>query len=584
MPDTATVRVRTSDGHIWDIPRENLPLAKIKFGAVEMPPEKKETPFSVEIGKEVTRGMGFDPEKAERMELDLAGHRHPLRGALELANQFMKGGSKWMESVAKDPFKIAEPVESVATGVEKGMEGVWKSLTEDDDPSMRKVALALARLTGASSMALAGSEKGETFRAPVRAALELPKKVGEVPKAVSREVLGVTAKDIEKARKPVEERATTARTQAKNKYGESVTAADRAKIAQSRLEGQRTSFERLKDRLAEQTTENLDKAERAEKASLDTRYGDFRRQFLGVSEAHPNGLVQSNLSAVAEAVLDAKKNILKGSSTSVPIFNDILGRIKDMVETPEGDLKPVAGEMIPTDQLRGYVTELNDRIYDAELPHDVRNALKSVVAKADAEVLRSIQDTSGPQVAGLYGKLKADYTDYMETWRDRSSGSPLPAIQRILHQPMTTKRGIPVYREIGKILEGKKGEKALAVIARKRGFGADPNLAARFRWAGEHLEGLPKSAGKIPKVERPDLGDIEHFDAEKFVRETAEGRAKSISRWGTAGAIAWMIRDILHGNIPSAPLVAAPVVQHFLMRAMTSPKFLKWIMEGVQVQ
>jgi hypothetical protein len=615
MPnDSPEVVMHKPGGRNYVFPRQSMNALKARgwMEVTQAEDEEKKTPFSVEFGKEVTRGMGFDPEKAERMELDPSGHRHPVRGALELANQFMKGGAKWMESVAKDPFKITEPIEATATGVEKGLSGVWKELTEDDDPSIRKLGFALARLAGASSVALAGSEKGETFRAPVRAAMELPGKVGEIPKAVSREVLGVTAKDVEKARKPVEQRAaelraaheekvSQARTknraayeaeeaEKKSEYAKEVGKAEKERIEQSKIEGQRASLEAVQERYSKQIAGNLDKAEKMEKLSLDSEWEDFRKRVLGVSKEAPNGTLQSNLTAVGKAVLDAKKAIVKGSDTNIPIFKDLMGRFSEMVDTPEGAV-PLEGQMIPTDQLRGYIRELDDKIYGSELPADIRNAMKHVSEVANREVESAIKDVHGKTTAAAYRALKDRYADYLETWKDKSSGSPVPKIRALLREPISTRRGVPVYREVADILRGKDGEKIIATLARKRAFGADTSTIAKLRSAAQKLKELPSpkevSRPQRPepatsaKIEAPKPPDIEKFDADKFIRDAAESRAKSISRWGTAGAIAWMIRDMVHGNIPSPGLVAAPVVQHFLMRAMTSKKFLDWITEGI---
>ena len=560
------------DGSQWAIPRENLIRAKAR-GAVEITEAKKKTPFLTQIESELGKGMGFDVERIQHF-----GGASEGKQMLEAANQIMKGGAKWMEQTAKDPFHFIDPIESMATGIEKAGGGVWKALTEDD-ASLRNLALRLARLTGAVAPVLGAAEGGEGVKGPVRAVAKIPEKVAEGPKGIAREVIGATEKDVEKARKPIEQKAQEVRAAHKEKVSKAIAEHGTERIEQSKIEGQRASLEAVQERYSKQIAENLDKAEKMEKLSLDSEWQDFRAKVLGVSKEAPNGTLQSRLTPVGEAVLKAKETIVKGSDTNIPIFKDLMGRFSEMVDTPEGPV-PLENQMIPTDQLRGYIRELDDKIYGSDLPSDVRNAMKHVSEVANKEVEASIEDVHGKVAKKAYENLKDRYSDYMETWNDKSSGSPVVKIKSLLREPISTRRGVPVYREVADVLRGKDGEKILATLARKRAFGADTSTIAKLRSAATKLKELPQPK-EVGKFEPPQAPDIEHFNVDEFVEKAADSRAKSLARWGTIGAMAWAIRDLVHGQMPSPMLLAAPAAQHVLSKLLTNPKFLKWVTEGL---
>lgn len=570
-PQSATVKVRMPDGSQWSIPRENLIRAKAR-GAVEVPEEKK-TSFLTQVETELGKGLGFDVERIQRY-----GGASEGKQMLEAANQFMKGGAKWMERSAKDPVHLADPIYDLVTNIKNADVGVWKALTEDD-ASLRNLALRLARLTGAVAPAIGGASGGEGVKGPVRAIAKIPEKVMEAPKGAARELIGATEKDVERARRPVEQKAEELRAAHKEKVSKAIAEHGTEKIEQSKVEGQRASLEAVQERYAKQVAENLDKAERMEKLSLDSEWQDFRARVLGVSKEAPNGTLQSNLTAVGKAVLEAKKAIVKGSDTNIPIFKDLMGRFSEMVDTPEGAV-PLEGQTIPTDQLRGYIRELDDKIYGSNLPSDVRNAMKHVSEVANKEVESAIEDVHGKAAKRAYENLKDRYSDYMETWNDKSSGSPVVKIKSLLREPISTRRGVPVYREVADVLRSKDGEKIIATLARKRAFGADTSTIAKLRSAAEKLKELPKPK-EVGKFEAPKAPDIEHFNVDEFVEKAAESRAKSLARWGTIGAIAWAVRDLVHGQVPSPMLLAAPAAQHVLSKLLTSPKFLKWVTEGL---
>jgi hypothetical protein len=520
-------------------------------------------------------------------------------------------------TTASKGLKTAVGAAETGTGAAFGAEGVKEAATEHKDENW----------LDAIERRLSGLGQGVMGLAPVGHALGPSVKEGA--KTGSRELLGIGDKSVARERSAVEtanaeklKQNTEAQSQArakargeyeageaerkaeagkaKKKFAEETAAAAKEKVVQSKADTARRSYEDLRDRHAESTSENLDKAEKTEKLSLDARYEDFRKKVLGVSKEFPNGTLEADLSPVGEAVVNARKNILKGSAESIKQFNDILGKLKDFVETPEGDLTPVPGQKITADQLHGYVTELNEKLYDSGVSGDIRDALKHVRDAAENSVTDSIGKAHGKTAVKAYSELKGDYNDYMDTWRDVSSGSPLPNIRKLLRQPMATKRGIPVYREVADILEGSKGEKALAVIARKRAFGADPALAAKLRKAGEKLSSLPKPK-EVKPVERPEMPkeptstkyevpapkETKPFNAEQFRREKIGDKAQSLSNlsmWDIAGLSTGaeeVLRGVLGGNTAGlergAALFSIPIVKRLLARGLSKESIIEWL-------
>src|SRR6266850_2777970 len=638
-----TVTVRMPSGKMWDIPRENLVKAKT-LGAIEVESKEKKPSGFNEFSMEVTRGMGLDPEKIRS-----AYGKDRMRGQWnEIMEQLNAQMGKWAKATAKDPFHIADPVLSVAGGVESGISDLWKQLTEDDKQDPAKLRAAFGRLLGSTSMLASGAERGGA----VREIAELPSKAvetaGKGVKEGARSMLGAGEKVVEKAKTAAEEAAakkTAEYTEKKAKYDEKVAEAKaeheakmaekqakhdadvveakaaheaklgaaeqslsgrvsreaHARLKESRLNAATKKLTSARDQLVKETSKNLDAAETAERKSLDARYEDFRRKVLGVTPETPNGTLQANLSPIGEAVLDAKKNILKGSRTNITIFNDIMGRLKDLVEGPEGEPRPLEGQMIPTNQLRGYFKELGDKIFDSEVPGDVRRALDHVREASQNEIKSSIKDVHGQGALEVYDKLSEDWAGYKRVWYDRTSGSPLPRILKTMRAPVALHEGVNMEGQIADLLSRKHaGQSITTLLARKSQFGARPELVARLMAVSKKLAGLPDLYETIPvakyprfpgefkpaerpiiepfkeKAEPPEKPQIEPFNAEKFRKDVMSNDLHRLARWGNIGVMVYALREISQGKMPSPELLTYPIVQHLVTRALEG-KPLDWL-------
>lgn len=574
---------------------EQLSALKTKLSALAGPPKKAP---GYEFGKEVTRGMGFDVDKIERIAATPEGGISNKRELLEMLNEIMKGGASQMERIAKDPFKIAEPIESVARGVEKGTGRVWKSLTEDDW-NLGNFERATGELMGALANVGAGAEKGKPIRtvagAPVEVAKFAGRQAAETAKRTGREFLGISEPAERAAREEshVEAREElgkfkekelaaqekdAAKTEAvRGKKAGEVREAQAERIQRSKLETKKSGLGVLKDRVAEKVAQNLDLAEKAEQASLNKRYAPFNK----VIDAG-----KFDLAELENAIGESRKEIFKGTVQNEPIFNSILSRIKNKIEETSGETHAVPGEnMINGSQLRGYISELGNEMFkNTELPADVYKGLKNVRETAKAMVQDYVDDAMGKQGGEAYRQLQRDWANYEQTWYDRSSGSPL---RNALKTIRTTGRNVSVYREVAnQLLREVKGEQALQWLGKKKQFGANPDLVAQLRRVDKEMKGV-KVPGEVAEVQPPTLpkptevkpSEPTPFNPEQWRRQTIRDIAKPLGRptgWDVA-AIGYALREVLHGKFPFG--LTYPIGKRVLNYLVNNPKVLDWLVK-----
>ena len=420
-----------------------------------------------------------------------------------------------------------------------------------------------------------------------KAATEAPGKVFRQamyggPKAVSEAIEKVASKNapkIEEYNKSVQ--------QAKEELAGKQKA--RAETIQSNEQLERTKQNLENDRrdTANRIVKNLDEAVQKERNELDARYKDYNQKVMGVSAENPNGTMTSHLAGVADAIDYAKKNILKGSATSISVFRDIMGRIKEVVEEPDGSLKPVEGKNdIPATQLQGYVRELQDSIYDHYgVPGDVREAIKHVTAAAKNEVATSIRDTHGNSAVEIYNKLSEDWSEYKRVWFDRSSVNALPVVRKFLQDINRVKSGLEVRESIAKLLRGEKGANIEKLLNSKTKWGANPNLIRRFLAIEEVLDKFdkPKKVPIEPEADLPKAPKLLEFNVEEFVRDARESRIKTINKYGVWAAGIWALHDVLNGRNPTTAIASIPSTL-FLEHILRKPAIMKWLLKDMPTE
>ena len=599
MPNDQDITV-----HIEGLPPMHFPLgtsqdviqSAVKKQVASKQPPKKAPGY--EFGKEVTRGMGFDVDKIERIAATPEGGISNKRELLEMLNEIMKGGAGFMERVAKDPFKIAEPVEAMATGVEKSLGRVSKSLTEDDW-NFGNFERATGELMGALANVGAATEGGKPVRkiagAPVEVAKFAGRQAAETAKRTGREFLGISqpaekaarTESVELAQKELgkfKEKSLEAqkkdieRTEAvRGKKAGEVREAQAERLQRSKLETKKSSLGVLKDRVAEKVAQNLDLAEKAEVASLNKRYAPFNR----VIDAG-----KFDLAELESAIGESRKEIFKGTVQNEPIFNSILSRIKNKIEETSGETHAVPGEnMINGSQLRGYISELGNEMFkNTELPADVYKGLKNVRETAKSIVQDYVDDAMGKQGGEAYRQLQRDWANYEQTWYDRSSGSPL---RNALKTIRTTGRNVSVYREVAnQLLREVKGEQALQWLGKKKQFGANPDLVAQLRRVDKEMKGV-KVPGEVSEVQPPALpkptevkpSEPTPFNPEQWRRETIKDIARPLGRptgWDVA-AIGYALRELVKGKFPWG--LTYPVGKRVLQYLTENPRVVDWLVK-----
>jgi hypothetical protein len=556
--DTPDVTMRAPSGKQYTVPRGNLAKARA-MGWSEVTPTakpevKKENLFDV-FSVETARGMGLDPEKIQRI-----GGKSTGKQALEAGREVTKNIGDWMTRVGKDPFKVMEPFHAAASGLEKGVGDVSKVLTEEDRNSpdfMKNLVGAGGRLTGSAAMTAAGIEAPE--------AAKIPGSVAEGVKAIP-EGAGNFAR---KTSRSIADRDPAAVAEAAKKVATREAASSKIAESNTKLEAAKTQLQQRAQSSGKALTENLNKTIDTIKTAFDSEYGDFDAKVLGKTAQNPKGTLQAELSPLAQSVKDAQANLITGSEESIKQFKSILGRLsKDYLDVGEGQLGIAPGQKIPAADLRGYITEMESKIYDSNLEPDVRQAVKSVVESGKKELGSTIQRNFGPGIADAFKDLNSRYSDYLRDWRDPSKVNPLPNLRNILLEGVV--RNNPAIQvDLASKIPASKVQAATALLEKYRKFGANPDILKDYRQALEQMKALPKSL-KVPEV-KP-------FDSQQFIREGVASRMRTMGHWGTGMAIVSFILDILHGNAGAMMTAAERVAAVQVLKGMlTGDKFLDWV-------
>jgi hypothetical protein len=219
----------------------------------------------------------------------------------------------------------------------------------------------------------------------------------------------------------------------RNKYMTDLQDARQSATAKSAAESEATTkqkgltklggpvYQRLQG-MADKVTDNVNQLWTNVRARNTANWGALR---IATGDA------TANLAPVQQAIVDAQQNILKGSPENLKIFNNILaeGQPKGgaFIDGESGLTPAISSESIPVDDMRGYMTEIGDKLYSGgEVPGDVRRALKAVSDAGDKEVSR-VYDAAGQ--GKTYRSLKADYAQYAGDFLDHDG-----ALYKLLHQ------------------------------------------------------------------------------------------------------------------------------------------------------
>ena len=393
-------------------------------------------------------------------------------------------------------------------------------------------------------------------------------------------------------------------------------------------------YQRLKGMVDRVATEDVPKLEKTVRQAYNARWGAWREAM---------GDAEGNFSPVQQAVVDAESDILKGSPENIAIFRNILKEGEDPLlsqasvfrKKPGVDVKSVLGGehmtargqerllaslreagiedidegfptvgpgenvTLPIDQIRGYGTELQSKMFRGGFSGDVYRALKHVQEAANREVERVAQ--SKGQLA-TYRQLKSDWSQFLGDFLD-SDGS----LNKLKNAANADSRL--------NLISGSEGENIISALGRYSKFlpkdasGQTPiDIAGRTRSLVHQLSALPSGSKppmrgelparpearpepalpappvpkempefKPPQMKDVPVDDIVPFDLPKFVEERVNKRAEQIGMAGHTLLAYWVIRDIFHGQVPSPQMLAVPLVQAQIRRYLTSPRFIQKI-------
>jgi hypothetical protein len=261
-----------------------------------------------------------------------------------------------------------------------------------------------------------------------------------------------------------------------------------------------------------------EEAEYQPHGKLDVAYDQIRKATAGKTVAPK---------LLADAVTKAEGK-LKGSSESIKIFRDILSKAEDADENPdviktrtEGDVpkghplyqilldmqrEEKGGETAPPadfSQLRGYYSELGEKLAGGNLPGDVYQALRSLQDDIGG-MAQKMANESG--VGTKFSQTQGLYRQYMETFREAAgpnhSGSPIA---------QALDAADPAYA-IKPLMAEETAQRVRNMLTTfdppTEGQGGAGKLFDSFRQTTREFEGLGKpinvpEAPKPPKLEEP---------------------------------------------------------------------------------
>lgn len=462
-----------------------------------------------QFSMDVTRGMGFDPEKI-RSAYRSGGTFGQVK---ELGGEVFSGLKDFAGRVVMDPFHIVDPLHAMASSLTGG-------LGLPDKPGEGFHTPVPGQAVGAAANILGGAEAAERVPKPSVSG-----------KAVVRDLLGVGEKDVQgftkkaaEKQEAAHEKAVAKVEKAKENYAgavadvlkkraEASAKETAAKTKQEALASKHGPVYKRMNEMADTAQQHISQIEQKVGEAEGKKWSEF-------SERMENAPVKTQ--GIVDTINDVQKNVLTGES--LPIFRQILTEVtKD--EAPEfidtaGGLVP-KGTEIPLNLARRFYTKIGRKLGGSELPRDVTRALAKVSDSLDSGITESVATKGGPEALRDYRKLQADWKQYRQTFSDRDS----PLRKVVEAKDPSTKTG-PIV--------GETGARAIEYLGRYRNMGAQPELLGKIRALHKALKELPGGGGKLPATaERPALPEVpakKTVSPEEARQTMLEGKASSFSR------------------------------------------------------
>jgi len=391
----------------------------------------------------------------------------------------------------------------------------------------------------------------------------LPRVIGALPESARtalRNVTNTAPSDVAKAVKTASKaneiktervadinarRAETHETKVKAIQEQNANAAAHAEEINKSAAETATKKGQLARQVKEQSArlvERVRTVQRATKAKLDKSYAEIRKAAQG----------QSVPAADLRSAVETAQSKIKGSSESIKQFKDILSKAPEEdgaveyqgAQIPKGHpLYDVLTEGIEPagpiafDDLRGYYSELGEKLAPGNLLPDVYQALKSL-----QESIGKMQENLATK-AGVGAKFKttqAAFHDYMQTFRESAgpnhSGSPIAAALQAKDPAFAIK---PLTAEES---AGRVRNMLTRFDPPVNGQGGAGKLFDNFRDVTRQYEGIeepkgvakalttPKPIPTAPKTLEPKLNTLTRESLESVKRENALEAARKMEK------------------------------------------------------
>src|SRR5271166_2924057 len=568
-------------------------MSKAQQGTIDRAYQEQQSPNLGTKAHGFVRGLysaipGLGPLLERAGEQTEAGHYKGAAGTMTpiLAGQVLKSPAvedlavRGAEKVAEIPGKVVEGIKEAPPTIVQNISGAKHTVNKAERAAGEAV----------QDRAKEVAEQREAKEIRDKETLEANKKFQ------NESLTEAKSKDLAATQKQITETKAKAKEFQENLAKKHKTEAENAQLVAQRKNLQQTVAQKTK-----QFTDNTNQVLAKAKESFDKEYGDFDTKILGKNTEHP---LKAPLSPTVEAVMNAQKNIIEGTPENIKPFRSILSRTTE-VEDVGGGRAPVLdpNQTINVSDLRGYVSELEAKIYGSNLLPDVKTALKSVVEAGKDEISSAIRDVHGKTAESAYHDLNSRYSDYLTDWRDTSSVNPLPKIREKLLDPVTQNNpGVLENLDLtGTVKAGNKGQTALTLLDKYRKFGADPEILRSLQKSVEQLKALDKLK-KVPEVKKPEYPaaskvtplktqqppkieefkprgkEPKPFDRQQLMRDTLEDRMNWAGRIGQVLKIMKLPLQAWHGDVGGMLSDTAWVGGIEGMRQLlTNPKVLDYL-------
>jgi hypothetical protein len=314
--------------------------------------------------------------------------------------------------------------------------------------------------------------------------------------------------------------------EARAKWVDKAAGAKRGAAAAEAATNKKAALERGSQEYTRLTHDNLQHTYQAARGSLDQRWDQFRTVMQGE---------QLDPVRAYESVEDAKTKYLKGSPSSLKVFNDLTGEIgiqkineEGEVITPKGENGEVVEVELPFDTGRVHYSAIGDRLSQGTLPGNVYQALKAVSEDLDAQLTDAAE---GRGLGKEYTALKSNEHQFRSDWKDS-------------HSPLAKAYKAQDPNFLAGHVTGKGADLLMKQLARYREFGAKPYLPAAARRLSLEADAVPRvrvpeTPAKYKAPTAPELKPVE--------RPTPKTKTTKAPSKGTIGRTAARIGGKLVG-------------------------------------